>query len=241
MILTGMFVVVPCLAFGGAGTYLEATGWNYIHHIPQSMVVYEAKWASGPVQSRAFAELNRRMKGNPACRQELVTLALDVQGDRSMAWDRRWGDIVEKAFEDGVTTSVQWDRYVRQAIPIKVRIGPCVRLGAPVTIESLCDAIRGASRLFHCELEVSLVGPAESHRVAAEGWMDSGFATWEKGESMIFPADVLQGLPAGTQPLTLKVEGYIIAKGTTIEVHLQQDVPVNVLPAEGVVPSTPRP
>ena len=67
----------------------------------------------------ALAELLRRQQaGSLSTRQvaAVVDAALTLQGDRSAAWDFRWGDFVEAARKANGVNDAQWRTYAAQAV-----------------------------------------------------------------------------------------------------------------------------
>jgi len=81
--------------------------------------------------------------------KDLVAFALCRQADRTAAWTRVWGDVIEAAGKVGLLSRDQWIQYVDQMYaPLLLTIRDPVRIGDPLVIElRLSDERKGNHEL----------------------------------------------------------------------------------------------
>lgn len=132
----------PALAALGVCFTLSAMIWAglnqfqgpWIHRLkPLSLILFETRHAGHLRSYELGNELLRRHSAGQFSGNDLdrvVRSLLDVQGRPSAGWSEPYGDLLESA---GITPD-QYERYLRQMIPLTVRLRERISRGSPIPV-----------------------------------------------------------------------------------------------------------
>ena len=130
-----VLLLVSFVPLGAIGVR-RARGFEWQAHKPARWLLRELDSSDTAVRDAARAELMRRgaagaLDGTdvPA---ELWERALAAQADTSKPWDDWWGGVIENARMRDRLPQPLWERYVRQAYPLELKVAPSVRRGEPL-------------------------------------------------------------------------------------------------------------
>ena len=127
--------VVLILAGAGVGVG-RARHVPWLRYAPVWYVVREAGLADPGRGGAGLDELLRRLDDGALSRSgtdRAVDGAVAAQADLARAWDRRWGDLVERARAGGRVSDARWRRYAAGSWPAAFRLDvrPAVHRGDP--------------------------------------------------------------------------------------------------------------
>jgi hypothetical protein len=125
-------VLMICLAWFALLGWGAARGTNWNGHKPAAWLMREGRSRDVAARDAALIELASRFRKGKLSeerRVELVNLALDIQGDLWRPWTGAVGDVVAAARDAKQLSGEQWERYVRQAAPPQIKVGPDLRRG----------------------------------------------------------------------------------------------------------------
>lgn len=116
----------------GAWVWAVLSGINLNPYKPLWILRSDAQSASGAVSDAALTEVNARLAGGKLSDAQITRfadLSLDVQADRAIAWNVKWGDFIENARKAKKLSQTQWKRYAQQAPDFQITFRPRVRRG----------------------------------------------------------------------------------------------------------------
>jgi len=131
-LLMGLVVVIGCVVVLGrrGADALEEVNWY--RAAPNWVLIRQTSSRDSQTQDNALGELARRAAIGKLVGSQLaivVDRALEIQADRNIAWNGRWGQIIEGARAKGNVSDEQWRRYLRQAISFQIELRPVIRRG----------------------------------------------------------------------------------------------------------------
>lgn len=123
-----MLLTVTCGTVVGLAMLSGPKAWKLM---PACVVRWDAYYLSG---SLALNELNRRLSAGLLTQPQInaaVSDALKVQGNLKRPWSPQWGDLVDKAHQQGKLTKKLWLRYASQMLRgcVKARFRRTVHQG----------------------------------------------------------------------------------------------------------------
>jgi hypothetical protein len=161
------------------------------------------------IAGAAMLELQRRIadKSVPQAKVDrIVDHALARQGDRGVAWDSRFGDLIERAGMAGRLDDARTDRYVAQGIEVKLLAKSKLRRGQPYRMQVSVKPDRFSS--FGRPRGTWTVAPLK----IGDQWLDAGFGGDRRRNLDLFPSvtstdnDAFPAsMPEGTYALTTTV------------------------------------
>lgn len=137
-IALGALLLVLAVGIGGAFGWGAASGFNWNSIKPTWLLQREAGGGSPETVRAALDELIARLESEElgeATARELIAVGLQRQADLDLAWEPRWGDLIETAYFMNRLDHESWARYLRQCLPdssIDVSTRERLRLGDPV-------------------------------------------------------------------------------------------------------------
>lgn len=108
------------------------SGLNLNPYKPLWMLRADAQSRSGAVSDAALTEVNARLTASKLSDGQISSfadVALDMQGNRAIAWNVKCGDFIEAAQKTKKLSDAQWKRYAQQAPDFQITFRPRVRRG----------------------------------------------------------------------------------------------------------------
>ncbi|MFI5378053.1 MAG: hypothetical protein ACHRHE_01990 [Tepidisphaerales bacterium] len=151
----GTYAMRPWLALGGllamaAGLFCSATSFLIVtrwldlnEYLPTAWVVRDM-W----LDDRAGSMIVARLAAGKLSTSQVAAIVdqiMERQADPKADWHTTWGAIVETAQTMDLLDKPRWERYVRQALPIEIRVRERVRKGDPVPLEVDFGEVRAAA------------------------------------------------------------------------------------------------
>jgi hypothetical protein len=149
MIVAGIWLMAPLLLLAGIigrQVALHANPWELK---PAWWLAWDAEGSNAQARSRALIELADRVRLRRLSDGQigqLVTRAMQIQGDAKHTWEPGWGEIVEQARAAGKVQDSLWQQYVKQGIAYRFEVRPRVRRGAPIPMDLWAGQARLSSR-----------------------------------------------------------------------------------------------
>ncbi|HEV7301875.1 MAG TPA: hypothetical protein VGN72_21240 [Tepidisphaeraceae bacterium] len=137
LIAAGVAGILLGLAFLSPTVIATATSFDPQLHKPMWLLQREAHSANAQRRDAAIAEMERRLTAGLLSRDavaSIVSRALDLQGDPNQPWNRKWGDMIERARAQQQVSDDQWILYARQAVQMKLHVRENVRRGDPMPL-----------------------------------------------------------------------------------------------------------
>lgn len=228
LILSGLFVIALAGAVFGVEKWATAHGFKWAKIKPTWLLVWDAA-SDGDEAFHAFSELTHRYQSEALSADrigQITELALQRQGDRAEPWPytaRQW---LDTAMRRDQLSDNQWERYLRQAVRLELKVRSKVRRGDPIPMEIVESIDRSAAsygsilgqwRVLKLEIdeqkyEASRPADSSLKAVFIEGaFSGSPFPGQRNPPDLLFqPAnDALWALELGTHRvrLTLEVDG----------------------------------
>lgn len=249
------------LMFGGAGglSLGIARWWPHFDGSPYKPVAWlESEMRSGDknLRRRACTELERRISIGALSQRQVDHLAqcvLALQGDSSIEWYPRWGDLIQEAQILDAAHRVSpalWDQFVARAVVISAQVRPQVRMGDPVPIAVSCQLRAGSDftaldRLtFAPEVMLSMesaagrisgAGRSPDHSTSPGGpdpltwnllWIPAG-NTDPAGNPHIWPRDLTAGRHRLKMDITLTA-----STAAKVQMRSSKNFSLDILPAD---------
>ena len=145
VIALGALMVLAPLGLLGAVGYAILTGVNLDTHKPIAVLKWELERA-GSSRSRSIAEeLRDRLTRKETPRRQydqIVDLALEVQGNTAHPWSTAWGEVIAEADMSSRLNKERSERFRRQAAILDIRARPRVRIGEVLPVSVLMKESR---------------------------------------------------------------------------------------------------
>jgi len=138
LLAASVALLLTSLAGGGVVLYVAVTGLDWIQYKPFPWTLRDAAARAGRVNEPNVMELQRRLTTGTltsAQMDKLSLAALDVQGDRAIAWPYHWGDVLDHLLAQAVLSPAQVARCLEQGLNIDFKIRPVIRLGRTVALD----------------------------------------------------------------------------------------------------------
>jgi hypothetical protein len=129
---------------GGLSLFHLRQEWPQVNGAPFKTVSWLAAdvvSADDRLRGRAAAELIARLRAGRLTVDQGDRLAgrlLPLQADPAVAWDTRWGDVVQAAREARRLSDRPWRQYLVQTMQVTARVRPRVRTDDPVPFALAC-------------------------------------------------------------------------------------------------------
>ena len=133
-------LLVGLLAFAAIGAPTRPTATKSDNRLRPSIetLIRDACSDSAATRRAAFDELQVRWNADEldaSTRQALIDGALTRQQSDNCEWDRGWGELIARARKDGLLDDERWQRYLRQAVRVSLRVRQNVRVADHVPYE----------------------------------------------------------------------------------------------------------
>lgn len=137
LVALGVLIALLPLAPLATVLYAGATGTNLARYTPTGVLLWQTRISSPALNKQIADELIDRLIKKQLDKAQATAVAervLQLQADRSFAWDEVWGDLIERLNLNGSLSAEQLNRFHAQTVSLSGRCRTTVRAGDPLPI-----------------------------------------------------------------------------------------------------------
>lgn len=128
MLIVGGVLLAASIGLGGM--LVSGNARAIYARMPDRIVAQAALWGSSDALNEAVTRLGSTSPMPDALRQRLIEHALQLQGDRTQAWDPAWGDVLSSSLFDETLSDDQLRRFFMQGSTLEAHVRDQAHPGA---------------------------------------------------------------------------------------------------------------